>query len=80
MLGGALPLARGGAGWLAPAEWSADARSLVLLRGNPFAPTTARAVDFASGDSWELADDAAAGGVAFSADGGLVAVQRGAAA
>jgi hypothetical protein len=59
---------------LAPAEWSPDSRSLVLLRGNPFAPTTALAVDFATEDSWQLADDVAPGGVAFSADSGVVAV------
>jgi hypothetical protein len=72
-LGDASVLARGGAGWLAPADWSPDARALVLLRGLPFAPLRAEAVDFATGARRELSRSAA-GGVAFSADGGFAVV------
>lgn len=73
-LGPPLPLARGGAAWLAPADWSADARALALLRGNPFAPLAASAVDFATGAMLELGTRVADDGVAFSADGGFVIV------
>jgi hypothetical protein len=73
-LGDATTLARGGVAWLAPAAWSADARALVLLRGNPFAPLRAEALDLASGARRVLSERAANGGVAFSADGGFAIV------
>jgi hypothetical protein len=68
-LGEASVLARGGAAWLVPADWSADARALALLRGNPFAPLAATALDLATGAALELGARATDGGVAFGADG-----------
>jgi len=73
-LGGVSTLARAGSRWLAPLAWSPDARSLVLLEGNPFAPARAFSVDFAGGEPEELARDAGRGGAAFSADGGVLAL------
>jgi hypothetical protein len=72
-LGSASTLARGGAAWLAPIDWSPDAHALVLLRGNRFAASAA-SVDFATGAQRSLAANAVPGGVAFSADGGFVLV------
>lgn len=73
-LGGATALARGGAAWVAAAAWSADARSLALVSGNPFAPLRGSRLDPATGARSALGDDLVAGGVAFSADGGALVV------
>ena len=73
-LGQASLLVRGGAAWLAPAAWSADARALALLCGNPFAPLRARALDLATNAEHALGADVADDGVAFSADGGFALV------
>jgi hypothetical protein len=67
-------LAGGGARWLAPLAWSPDARSLVLLEGNPFRPLVARALDLATGASTVLSEASLSGGAAFNADGGYAAV------
>jgi hypothetical protein len=50
----------------------------VLLRGNPFAPLIATALDLATGGSHELSLEATDGAVAFSGDGtfALVAEAR----
>ncbi|MEE9607336.1 MAG: hypothetical protein V3U03_06310 [Myxococcota bacterium] len=64
-------LAAGGAQWTAPLDWSPDARSLVVARGNPFRPLALRGIDFASGRSADLGDGVAA---AFNADGGFAVV------
>ena len=70
----------GGAGWVAPLAWSPDARSLVLLRGGPRRLGRAELLDPATGEtrSLDLSDGQAGephvAGVAFSADGGFLAV------
>lgn len=75
MLGAETLLAFGGSQWTAPLAWSPDARSLVVMRGNPFRPLPAALVDFAGDRRSVLAADAAGpGAVSFSADGGWVAV------
>ena len=38
-------LANGGAQWIAPVAWSPDGRTLLVARGNPFAPLAMEAVD-----------------------------------
>lgn len=71
MLGKPRMVAQGGARWIAAADWSADARSLVVARGNPRAPLAARSLDpatFEESVSWTRL--AGPGGVSFSADGG----------
>jgi hypothetical protein len=73
LLGAPLELAVGGAAWVAPAAWSPDARSLVLVRGNPFRPREAVALDLATGERRSLGWDAAGGTpAAFNADGGFL--------
>jgi hypothetical protein len=62
-------LANGGAEWIAPVAWSPDARSLLVARGNPFAPLTLEAVDPDTFLRRVLAADAALAG-SFDADGG----------
>ncbi len=73
-----------GTDWVAPLAWSPDARSLVVVRGNPFRPLEAVAIDLATGTRSELEAGAAPHASAgFSADGGwlsLVATRRGRAA
>lgn len=74
-LGGETLLAAGGARWTAPLAWSPDARSLVVMRGNPFRPLPAVSIDFAADRRRVLLADAAGGGaVSFSDDGGRVVV------
>ncbi len=73
---GALMLARpsvvaaGGAAWVAPLGWSADARALALGRGGLEGATRGELLDPATG---RLTSLAATRGVAFSADGGRTA-------
>lgn len=75
LLGREALIAAGGAQWTAALAWSPDARSLVVVRGNPFRPSAARGIDFATGRSAELGGDVAGGGAAaFNADGGWVGV------
>ncbi|MGH0033219.1 MAG: hypothetical protein ACQGVC_25795 [Myxococcota bacterium] len=73
-LGPPTPIERGGARFVAPEAWSPDARSLVTLRGNPFAPLRATLRDPATGEERPLRDDVVPGGVAFSADGAVLAL------
>lgn len=74
LLGEPSVLVRGGARWVAPDAWSPDARSFVAVRGNPFAPLDAIAIDFAEGRQAVLAEDAAVAAAAFDGDGGWVAI------
>jgi 8-oxo-dGTP pyrophosphatase MutT (NUDIX family) len=74
ILGGIARVASGGAAWTAPLAWSPDARSLVVARGNPFGTVAARRLDLATGREADLGSDIALGGVAFTGDGGWVAV------
>jgi hypothetical protein len=73
LLGTPRVLASGGARWIAPLAWSPDARSLVLLEGNPFRPLPARGLDLATGKSATFSEDGVSGGVAFNGDGGFAA-------
>lgn len=73
LLGAARVLARGGAEWVAPIAWAPDTRTLLLARGNPFAPLSGLALDPATGESTPLGDDLAAA-AGFVADGGWLAV------
>jgi hypothetical protein len=72
LLGTVGVLASGGAAWIAPLAWSPDARSLVIARGNPFAPLRAVTLDPATGAQVPLGDDAVA--ASFDADGGWMAL------
>lgn len=74
VLGPEATLARGGAVWIAPIAWSPDARSLVVVSGNPFRPLVARRLDLAAGTVTDLGDDVAPGGAAFNGDGGFAAL------
>lgn len=49
MLGNLGVLVDGGAQWIAPIAWTVDGRSLVLVRGNPFAVLEGAVLDPASG-------------------------------
>jgi hypothetical protein len=73
LLGNPGVLARGGAEWIAPLAWAPDARTLLVGRGNPFAPLAGLAFDPATG-----AETALGGGLApaasFVADGGWLAL------
>jgi hypothetical protein len=72
LLGNVAVLATGGAAWIAPLAWAPNARTLVLGRGNPFAPLEGIAVDLATGDVAALGDDLAPS-AAFVADGDWMA-------
>jgi hypothetical protein len=56
LLGGVGVLAEGGAAWIAPIAWSADARSLVFVRGNPFASLEGAVLDVATGEERALGE------------------------
>jgi hypothetical protein len=73
-LGKTTVLESAGATWTAPLAWSPDGRTLVVARGNPFHPVSARGIDLATGHAADLGSDVALGGVAFGGDGGRVAV------
>jgi hypothetical protein len=62
----------GGAAWIAPAAWSPDARSLVVLRGNPWGVLEALGLDLATGEVEALGTGFASGAADFDADGGFV--------
>jgi hypothetical protein len=69
------PVAATAAPFAAPLAWSPDARGLAVGRGNPFGPLRAEALDPATGRVLDLAGNAAgAASVAWSSDGGRVAV------
>ncbi len=72
LLGNVGVLATAGAEWIAPLGWASDGRTLVLGRGNPFAPLEGLAVDPATGSVSALGTDLAPS-VAFVADGGWLA-------
>jgi hypothetical protein len=61
--------------WQAPLAWSADARSLVVARGQPFAPLAGSVHDLATGASASFPTGfAGAASASLSADGGWLAV------
>ncbi|MGH0036227.1 MAG: hypothetical protein ACQGVK_14470 [Myxococcota bacterium] len=65
----------GAAGWASPLAWSADARSLVAVRGNPYRALDAVRIDLATGEKTTIARSVSGlAGVGFSADGGWLAV------
>ncbi len=72
-LGEPTPLVSGGAAWIAAAAWSPDARSLVLLRGNPWGALRAQSFDPATGE-WIALGSLRGGGADFDADGGFLGV------
>lgn len=72
LLGEVGVLARGGAEWIAPLAWSPDARSLVVARGNPFAPVAGLLFDPATGSEVRLGGGLAPA-ASFVADGGWLA-------
>jgi len=75
ILGGTRVLYDGGSSWTAPLAWSPDARSLVVVRGNPLHPLGARVVDPATGAEESVGDDVSGlASASFSADGGWLAV------
>ena len=69
------PLVRGGTEWIAPLAWSPDARHLALVRGGPRRLGRASLLDPTSGEERPLGTEGRhVAGVAFSADGGFLAV------
>jgi hypothetical protein len=72
LLGAVGTLAEGGAQWIAPIAWGADGRSLVLVRGNPFAALQGTLLDPASGASLALGD-ALAPAASLNGDGAWLA-------
>jgi len=75
VLGSPSRLVGGGAAWVAPLAWSPDARTLVVLRGDPLGLQQAFAVDPATGREVALAPPGAAVAAAsFSADATRLAV------
>jgi hypothetical protein len=69
------PLVSGGAHWTAPLGWSPDARSLVVVEGNPYHTLDAVRIDLATSESEAIAHSVSGlGGVGFSADGGWLAL------
>lgn len=75
-LGSPVSIVSAGARWTAPVAWSPDARSFVVVRGNPFRPLTAEVFDFATAQRFDLGDDSV-GAADFVADGGWVVVAGG---
>jgi hypothetical protein len=65
-------LASGGASWMAPVAWSPDARALVIVQGNPFAPLRGFVLDPATGARSALGDQLAVA-ASFDVDGGWLA-------
>jgi hypothetical protein len=75
VLGGIRVLYDGGSSWTAPVAWSPDARSLVVVRGNPLRPLSAHVVDPATGAEVSVGDDVPGlASASFTADGGWLAV------
>ncbi|RIK92658.1 MAG: hypothetical protein DCC71_24390, partial [Proteobacteria bacterium] len=73
LLGKTGVLAEGGAQWIAPVAWSADARRLLVARGNPFAALRAVLRDPVEGESEPIAEEAALAG-ATNGDGAWLAL------
>lgn len=76
LLGRPAVLLAGRAQWAAPLGWSPDARSLVVVRGNPYRPLRALSLDLARGTREALGPSPTSGQapVSFDADGGWVAI------
>ena len=74
LLGRPLALARARAAWLVPLAWAPDARTLVVARGQPFAPLAAERIDPATGERRALERGLLSGSVSFSADGSVWAL------
>jgi hypothetical protein len=74
-LGALRVLYDGGSSWTAPLVWSPDARSLVVVRGNPLRPLSARVVDPATGAEIAIGENVSGfASASFTADGGWLAV------
>jgi hypothetical protein len=73
LLGSIGTLADGGAQWIAPIAWGADARSLVVARGNPFAAQSGALIDPTTGETRALGDDLAPA-ASLDGDGGWIAL------
>jgi hypothetical protein len=69
-----LVLARARVAWIAPLGWAPDARTLVVARGQPFAPLVGERIDPATGERSALGRGLVPGSVSFSADGSLMAL------
>lgn len=75
LLGSPSRLLDGGAAWVAPLAWSPDARTLVVLRGDPAGRQQGFALDPATGREMQLSGPGAAlVDASFSRDGALLAV------
>ncbi|HBZ72572.1 MAG TPA: hypothetical protein DEP35_23680 [Deltaproteobacteria bacterium] len=75
ILGGIRVLYDGGSSWTAPLAWSPDARSLVVVHGNPLRPLGAYVVDPATGSESSSGDEVSGlASASFTADGGWLAV------
>lgn len=72
LLGTVGVIAEGGAQWIAPIAWSADGRSLVSVRGNPFATLEGFVLDPTSGAERALGANVAPGAAA-NGDGAWLA-------
>jgi len=69
-VGGVATLAFGGSAWVAPLGWSADARTLAVVKGNPLGPGRSVAIDPAVDDEVVLGETASgAGALSFNLDG-----------
>lgn len=69
-----LVLARARVAWIAPLGWAPDARTLVVARGQPFAPLVGERIDPATGVRSALGPGLVPGSVSFSADGSVMAL------
>ena len=75
-----LVLARARVAWIVPLAWAPDARTLVVARGQPFAPLVGERIDPATGERQAFARGLVPGSVAVSADGSVLALASTAAA
>ncbi|MCP3986144.1 MAG: hypothetical protein GY723_17305 [bacterium] len=65
----------GGSEWVAPLAWSPDARTFLLVRGNPYQPPTALSLDPTTGEMDSLGRELAwGGGASFNGDGSFLAL------
>jgi hypothetical protein len=69
-----LVLARARVAWITPLGWAPDARTLLVARGQPFAPLAGERIDPATGERSVLGPGLVAGSVSFSADGSVMAL------
>jgi hypothetical protein len=75
LLGPVRVLAAGGTAWVAPLAWAPDARTLVVLRGDPIGLQSAQAIDPATGRVEPLSRSGAhVAAASFSADGTTLAL------